>query len=338
MPSRVVIIMPIYNEARHLRRVLGSIAAQTIDHKRLFLVAVDGNSSDGSPDIVRAWSARSEIATRIMSNPRRKIPVSLNLGLQQATDEDVIVRLDAHSIYGVTYIADAIRAIEDAPSDVGCIGCAQIPVPGATFEERVVEALYTNPVGLGGADFRLGDDVREVDSVYLGVWRPGVLKRAGGFNETMEANEDGEMAARIRQRGYRIVRVPLPCRFLIKRGIWSSIYQWNRYGYWRAKMLQRNPQFVRLRHLASTTAALLIVGLACSPMRLIVLPAFGVYTLFVLRWRPKGQPLPVTVATLAFFPALQFAFACGMLTGLLTGRGRDWPPISSRVGSAQIRS
>jgi succinoglycan biosynthesis protein ExoA len=324
--ARVVIIMPVYNEARRLPRVLDSIAAQTFDRKRLFFVGIDGNSEDESAQILRTWLIGSGLAGRILLNPRRKIPISLNLGLDQATDDDIVLRFDAHTIYGPTYVADAVHALESAPPDVGCVGCAYRPERGRTFEERVVAALYTNPLGLGGADFRFGDQVREVDNVYLGAWRPGILSRCGRFNETLEANEDGEMSARIRQMGFRILRVPLPCRCVVKRGVIGSIRQWSRYGYWRAKMLQRNPRFVRLRHVVSPAAVLLVSGLALSPLRVLLAPLFGIYVVLVFTRRAKEEPLAVTVVSCAFFPVLQFGFGIGMYAGLLTGRGKPWPP------------
>lgn len=333
--ARVVIIMPVYNEARHLSRVLESIAAQTFDHERLFFVGIDGNSDDGSAQILRTWLMQSGIAGRIIVNPRRKIPISLNLGLDQTIDDDIILRFDAHTIYGPAYVAEAVYALESAPADVGCVGCAYRPERGRTFEERVVEALYTNPLGLGGADFRFGDQVREVDNVYLGAWRRGILTSCGGFNETLEANEDGEMSARIRQMGYRILRVPLPCRCLVKRGVIGSIRQWSRYGYWRAKMLQHNPRFIRLRHVLSPAAVLLVSGLALSPLRVLLPALFGVYVVLVFIGRAKEEPLAITVATCAFFPVLQFGFGVGMLSGLLTGRGKPWPP---RYGSPARQS
>jgi succinoglycan biosynthesis protein ExoA len=337
---RVSMIMPVYNEARYLPKVLASIAAQEFDRERMFLFIVDGNSRDGSAEIAEAWFANGHIAGCVLSNPRRKIAIALNLALREVSEDDIILRLDAHTLYGPTYVADAVRALGNAAGDVACIGGAQLPVPGATFEERIVEALYTNPFGLGGADFRLGHDIREADSVYLGAWRPGVLVRAGGFNETMEANEDGELAARIRKMGYRILRVPLPCRFLIKRGVWASIRQWNRYGFWRAKMLQRQPQFIRIRHVVSPAGVLATLALLLSPWRLWLLPAFCAYALLVFRGRAKDEPLLVTLASLAFFPALQFAWGAGVLAGIVTGPGSAWPPppLASRRVSAQIRS
>lgn len=326
--KRIVVIMPVYNEARHLPRVLESISAQVFDRSRLFFVAVDGGSTDESATVLREWLSAAGIQGCIASNPRRKIPISLNVGLALATEDDAIVRLDAHTVYGPSYLADAVKALEEAPPDVACVGGPQRPMPAARFSQRLVEALYTNPMGLGGADFRFGDDVREVDHVYLGVWRPGILSRAGGFNEELEANEDGEMSARIRALGYRILRVPLPCRFIINRGVWGSIKQWHRYGYWRCKMLQSNPRDLRRRHLITPMAAALAVALACSPLRLLLAPLFAIYSVLVFRGRANGESPAVTLATTLYFPALQFAFAAGMLAALVSGRGNVRRPLS----------
>jgi len=336
--ARIVMLMPVYNEARHLLRVLQSIARQRFDRRRLFFVAIDGDSDDGSADILRSWFSKTEIQGCVVLNPRRKIPIGLNLGLRLGTDEDIVLRLDAHTVYGKSYIAEAVCALDRASPDVACIGCAQVPIPGTTFRERIIEALYTNPMGLGGADFRVGNDVREVENIYLGIWRPGVLARVGGFNETLEANEDAELSARLRRMGYRILRVPLPCRCIIKRGLIATIRQWNRYGYWRAKMLQRNPECIRARHIASPLAALTAIALACSPMRALLIPAYALYAALVFRYRDKEEPLLVTLAATAYFPWLQFAFAVGMFTGLFTGRGAAWSPSSASAVSAEMRS
>ena len=321
--------MPVYNEATHLPRVLESISEQEFDLGGVFFVAVDGNSSDGSAEIIRSWLSSSQIDGCVIANPKRRIPVALNLALAYATTDDVVIRLDAHTIYGPHYLGELLAALEKAPDDVGCVGSGHVPIPGETFEQRVVEALYTNPIGLGGADFRTGNDVRDVDSVYLGAWRPGLVERCGGFNETMEANEDGDLAARIRRLGYRVVRVPLPCRFLIKRGVLGSIRQWNRYGFWRAKMLQRNPQFIRMRHVLSPLVALGAVLLLLSPWRMLLAVALIPYGILLFRCRAKGEPVSVTLATLLFFPAVQFAFALGMLSGVVTGPGNNWSKASA---------
>jgi glycosyltransferase involved in cell wall biosynthesis len=317
--------MPVYNEAAHLQRVLESISAQTFDRSRLYFIAVDGSSTDDSAAILERWLHSGDIAGVVLSNPQRKIPIALNIALRHASEEDLIVRLDAHTIYEPDYLDDAVRTLEALPPDVGCIGGAHVPIHGATFSQRLVEALYTNPMGLGGADYRFGSGIREVDNVYLGVWRPGLLARAGGFNEALDANEDGEMSARIRDLGYRILRVPLRCRFIINRSPLGAVRQWHRYGFWRSRMLQSNPRFIRRRHVLNPAAALLALALAISPLRLLLVPAFALYCVLVFRMRAKGEPPLVTLATFGYFPALQFGNAIGMFAGLLSG------PVKRRV-------
>lgn len=318
--TRVLIIMPVYNEVRHLPLVLESIRAQTFSHTRVYMVAVDGGSLDGSRDILRAWFTQGDVPGLVAVNPQRKITAALNIGLAYAGEDDIVLRLDAHTIYEPTYVADAVLAIERASADVGCIGCAHIPVSATGFGKRLVEALYTNPMGLGGADYRTGSDVREVDTAYLGAWRAALLRRVGGFNEALEAGEDAEMAARIRALGYRILRVPLPCRFIINRGPIATIRQWHRYGYWRARMLLANPRSMRLRHVVSVASAIAALALSLSPFRPALVPVFGVYCALVVRGRTRNETPAVTIASMFYFPALQLAFSAGLMRGLLSAR------------------
>lgn len=319
--ARVIAIMPVYNEAAHLRLVLQSIAAQTFSRERFYLIVADGDSTDGSRELVQAWFLESGIPGCVIVNPRKKIPISLNMGLRHAGRDDVVVRLDAHTIYGQTYIADAIDVLERAGSDVGCIGCSYVPIPATTFSGRIVQALYTNPMGLGGAAYRFGEDIREVDSAYLGVWPASVLIDAGGFNETLEANEDAEMSARIKKMGRRILRAPLPCRFIINRGVLATVRQWHRYGYWRATMLRDYPGLIRARHVAAPGALFLALALACSPLRVLLIPAAAAYSLLVFLRRPENEPVGITLATLLYFPIVQLAFVAGMLHGIAAGIG-----------------
>lgn len=318
---RVVALMPVYNESRHLPAVLESIQAQTFNRERLYLLVVDGSSADGSREIAEEWFAQSGTPGRVIVNQRRKIPSSLNLGLRHVCKDDVVVRLDAHTIYGPTYLEDAVRILEATGDDVGCVGCAYVPMPGKTFGESLVQALYTNRMGLGGATYRFGDDIREVDTAYLGAWPAAVLIGAGGFDETLEANEDAELCARIRKAGFRILRAPLPCRFIINRGVLGTVRQWHRYGYWRTKMLLLNPGSIRARHVVAPAAVGAAIGVACSPLRLALVPAFAFYALLLFMCRAKEEPLPITLASVLYFPAVQAAFVAGMARSLVASAG-----------------
>lgn len=317
--------MPIYNDAQCLPRALESVRAQRFDRERLFVVMVDGNSTDASADIARSWLEDSQRHGVLLSNARRAIPISLNYALRYAAPNDFIMRMDSHSVWGPTYLTEAARALEETPETVACVGCEAYPMPAATFQKRVVEALFTNRMGLG-SDHSPSPHAREADSVYLGAWRASVVRLLSGYNETMRANEDAEMAARARRLGYRVLRMPLPCRFIVKRGMLATIAQWARYGFWRAKTLQRHPDCMRLRHLACPLALIGIVALLFSPLRALLAALFLIYALFVVWKRCAQEPWPVTLAAILFFPLVHLAYATGLFAGVLSRRVSAWPP------------
>ena len=327
MTARVALVMPMLNEAVDLPETLASIEAQTVDKQLLRFIAVDGGSTDGSPDIVRAWLARSGIAGEVIDNPRRRIPISLNLGAQRAGREALIIRLDAHTTYGSTYVADVIAAFEKGPPDIGNVGCAQIPAQTSDLDRAVVGELLTHPLGLGRIGVRDFREPLPVETVYLGSWRPGLLFDLGGFDEQWVANEDSELEARLRAAGWKLRMVPSENRYKVNRGIRATIRQWGGYGFWRAQTSRRFPHELRARHFIS--AGLLLGGIALlfTPWRWLDLAAFVCYGAAVIALRDRRQPLRVALACVLAFPCFQIAWTLGFLRGLFIAPPRFNPAL-----------
>jgi succinoglycan biosynthesis protein ExoA len=311
--------MPVRNEAASLPDVLESLRAQTFDHRRLFLIAADGESTDGSSEILRNWLASCDIAGAVVTNFKHTIPGGLNAALAKADPASYVVRLDSHTIYAPDYLSAIMEAYQTAPADIGCIGGPQTPDAPRNAGEAVVTSLFCNPMGLGGADFRTATTPRVVDGVYLGAWRPGIVQAAGGFDEHWQANEDSELMLRLRARGWKTLWVPLKCRYRIKRGPMETVTQWMRYGYWRAQTLVRYPRAVRLRHILPPAALVLGLALAFTPLRPLLVLGFAAYAAAVLLCRPRDDPFWVALAGCVFFPACQVAYAGGLIVGCLRG-------------------
>ena len=316
MTARVALVMPMLDEAVDLPETLASIEAQTIDKSRIFFIAIDGGSTDGSPDMVKAWLARTGIDGDVIVNPRRRIPISLNMGAARAGRDALIVRLDAHTTYGVTYVADVVAAFENGPPDIGNVGCAQIPAPTDDFERAVVGELLTHPLGLGRIGVRNFSTPIPVETVYLGSWRPGLLFDLGGFDERWTANEDSELEARLRAAGWKLLMVPSENRYKVNRGVRATIRQWGGYGFWRAQTSRRFPHELRARHFIS--AMLLVAGVAAlfTPLRWLDLVAFLCYAIAVVALRDRRYPFRVAFACAFAFPCFQVAWTLGFLRGL----------------------
>ena len=67
-PRRYVVISPCRNEARHMRRTLDSVVAQTL--RPALWIVVDDGSSDATPDILAEYAARHDWI-RVVARPDR---------------------------------------------------------------------------------------------------------------------------------------------------------------------------------------------------------------------------------------------------------------------------
>ena len=331
MTTRVALIMPMLNESADLPQTLASVAAQTFDKTRMRFIAVDGGSDDGSRDIVAAWLARSGIDGEVAINPRKRIPISLNLGAQRAGRDALIIRLDAHTTYGPTYVEDVVRAFETGPPDIGNVGCAQIPAPTDDFERAVVGELLTHPLGLARIGVRDVAAPMPVETVYLGSWRPGLLFDLGGFDERWTANEDSELEARLRAAGWKLLLVPSDNLYKVNRGVRATVKQWGGYGFWRAQTSRRFPHELRIRHFIPAALLLLGVILLFTPWRWVDLAAYGAYALAVVALRDKRRPLRVALACAVAFPCFQIAWTIGFLRGIFVS-----PPRFERALAADV--
>jgi succinoglycan biosynthesis protein ExoA len=327
---RFGLVMPFFNEGRHLEAVLASIAAQRLARERFYLVAVDDGSTDHGPALVRRFLDQGILEGSLVSAGARSIPAALNRGIEHVAAADAVVRLDAHTIYGPGYLEAIVEAFARLPDDVWCVGAAPRPRRHRAFGLRLHAALFENPMGLGPAPFRVSEASREVEHVYLGAWRPGVLQRLGGYDEGWSANEDCELSARLRRAGGRIVRIRLPGRLILTRGPAAAVRQWGRYGYWRGRTVRRHPEVANPRHLAPTLALAAGVALACSPLRAACLPLALAYAGAVVLGRRKHESAAVTAACLAFFPAVQAAYGIGFLAGVTRAAA---PPFASRLAA-----
>jgi len=314
----VCLVMPFHNEAAHLPAVLESLAAQRDGSGRPFrltLIAVDDRSTDGGAAMIERWLAESSWTGEVVAADARNIASALNRGLARVPDDAYVIRVDAHTVYASDYVATIMNAFAALPADVWCVGGNHELTAPTTFGRALHAALFSSPMGFGPADYRTFDEVRPVTSVYLGAWRPGVLRKLHGYDERWRANEDAELAERVREAGGSVVRIPAHSRKILTRGARAALKQWTRYGYWRAQTIAAHPRSARLRHIVPPVALLAALGLAVSPVRIALLPLGAIYIVMTVMLRPPGQPAAVTAASLVYFPLVHAGYACGMIAG-----------------------
>jgi cellulose synthase/poly-beta-1,6-N-acetylglucosamine synthase-like glycosyltransferase len=259
----VTIIIPIRNEEDYIAKCLDSILANDYLQDRLEILLIDGMSTDRSREIVQDYIKRFPFI-RLLENPKRIQAAALNIGLQGAKGE-IIIRMDAHTLYAPDYISRCVELLET--TEAANVGGLQRAV-GTDYISSAIAVAITTPFGIGDAYFRYVEKEMWVDTVYLGAWRKSTLEELGGFNEEWAVNEDYELNYRLRKAGGKILLSPkIKCWYYVRPSLKALARQYFRYGFWRAKTLITYPDSLRWRQLAPPALVIaLLLSLGILPM------------------------------------------------------------------------
>ena len=307
----ISIIIPCRNEARYIRQILDALRDQ--DFTDFETIIVDGDSDDETVSIVQQYSAQQPLHLKLIHNPQRTIPSSLNLGIENASGE-IIVRLDAHSRPAKNYLSACLNALNKSGAEV-VGGAWDVKAGDDTIVAAAIAAAVSSPLGAGDAAYRLNQNqAREVDTVPFGCFRRGTLESVGGYNEELFANEDYEFYFRLRQRGGRVYFDPgIRCEYFAVSTLRALAQQYWRYGWWKAQMLRRHPRSIRARQLIPIAWSVLSLLALIIPALWIV---WGIYLTVVLiesirQAREARHILPLACA----YVIIHFAWGWGAWAG-----------------------
>lgn len=287
MSVKVSIIVPCYNEHRTIGLLLEAIYGQTYPLSDMEVVIADGMSTDGTRDVIQAHSlAHPDLVVHVVDNRDRIIPAALNRAVEAAYGE-VIIRLDAHSIPKPDYVERCL-AVLDATGAANVGGVWEIKPSGEGWVARSIAVAAAHQVGAGDARYRTGGEAGEVDTVPFGAFRREWMKRVGPFNEDLLTNEDYEFNLRLRQAGGEIWFDPsIRSTYFARHSLPSLARQYARYGYWKARMLNRYPGSLRWRQALPMLFVLTTLMLVCAaifwyPARLLLGVQLGLYAAIVV--------------------------------------------------------
>jgi succinoglycan biosynthesis protein ExoA len=245
--SSVSVIVPCFNEEKTIFLLLDALYAQTFPRDQMQVIIADGMSTDQTREqIVGFQQEHTDMRLKVVDNPAGTIPAGLNCAIAAASGE-YIVRLDAHSVPQPDYVSGCINALEQGRGDnVG--GVWEIRPRGDGWQARSIALAAAHPLGVGDAFYRYADRAQPVDTVPFGAFRLSLIKKIGGFDESLLSNEDYEFNTRLRKAGGTIWLDPeIRSVYFARRTFMELARQYWRYGYWKARMLRRYPETIRWR-------------------------------------------------------------------------------------------
>jgi glycosyltransferase involved in cell wall biosynthesis len=296
---RIEVIVPVRDAADLLPGCLSTILEQTLQPTRIHVCVAP--SHDETADIAAAAST-SEPRIVVHANAAGDRGSALNIAIAALEREtEGVAMVDAQSRLAPDYLATAAAVL--GATDVAVAGGPMRPI-GDTWIQRGIAAALSSPAGVGDSSFHFGGVARDVDSVYLGVYRRAVLDAVGPYDPSLLRTEDDDMNARIRAAGGRIRLDPsIRSTYMPRRTLRALFGQYLGYGEWKVALAAVRPGAIRLRHLvpAALVAAFVIASVAS-----------------VLWWPPA-------------LPGLALAYAVALLTVAATTSGLE---SASRIGMA----
>jgi len=320
--GRISVVIPMVNEAHNVERLVSDLAAQDFRGEVEILVA-DGGSTDGSVDLLRTSADRAGLTITILENPARLVAHGLNSCVARATG-DLIVRLDCKSHYPPDYLRrSAIASEETGAWTIGGL----LLTEGRTPTGRAVGSAMASPFGGLGWTRRTGTRRVEVDTVYLGAFRPEAFRRAGLFDPEMGDNHDEEFNIRVRQAGGRVVSDPAVRAYYTPPDSFERVFaRYFSYGFYKVPVMLKHRRIVTMRSLApmaflATSALLAPAALRFPRARRMLAAELAVYAgaasafgaASIVRRRERWGLLPRVIL---IFPTFHVAYALGMIEGL----------------------
>lgn len=185
----VSVVIPAHNAARTIASQLESLAHQ-VDAPPFEVVVADNRSTDGTADVVNAWSDAFPCGLRVVgAHARQGASHARNRGCHEARAERVLF-CDADDRVQQNWVAEMAKALDNADA----VGSDAVPVVGSeVHHEDRTPGLRTV---LGSVNY--------VISASLGVRRPAWAS-VGGLDEAFPAgHEEVDFCRRLTVHGFTL--------------------------------------------------------------------------------------------------------------------------------------
>jgi cellulose synthase/poly-beta-1,6-N-acetylglucosamine synthase-like glycosyltransferase len=324
----ISVIVPVRNEAPCIRTTLLQLLDQDYPAGRFEIIVVDGQSTDGTPAIVRDIQIYHG-NLRLLNNGKRWSSAGRNLGIEAARGDHVVI-VDGHcDLANPRYLRDLADTF--ARSGADCVGRPQPQgAPGMSVVQRAISFARASWLGHHPASHVYSSACRFVrpQSVAVAYCR-SVFEVVGRFDEHFDACEDVEFNHRVDQAGLTCYFSPqLRVSYRPRAGLAGLCKQMIRYGRGRVRLLRKHPNTLSLPgllpgiFLVCVLAGILAAGLSpiLASAYAMALACYGLVvmgTALAIAWRARAGHLLLWLP--AVFVAIHCAAGLGILLEMLAG-------------------
>jgi succinoglycan biosynthesis protein ExoA len=253
----VSVILAVRNEVSYIETVLLSLLNQELDGFEMEILVVDGESSDGSREIVERV-ALSNPCIKLLINKKQKTPFAFNLGIQNAKGEYVCIA-GAHTIYARNYIAACLSQLQEQNA-VGCSGCLITRPGNDTLPAKLVAWVLGHPFGTSNRSVRT-KPAGFADTIPYPVFLKEAVLAGGGYDIKLHRNQDNDISQKLRARGYNLYMTDETfCEYFVSPSVSSMVRYAFKNGCWNWISFQENPRSMRVRHFVPLIFVIALLG------------------------------------------------------------------------------
>jgi glycosyltransferase involved in cell wall biosynthesis len=236
----ISIIIPVYNEERHIERTLETLLGQEYPAHAFEIIVVDGMSGDRTAALVRAVSLRDSRVS-LLANPKRLSSAARNIGIRAARGE-IITFIDGHVHIGTDQLLkNTARLMAD--KEVRVLSRPQfLDTPDNKRFQDAVALVRRSRLGHGSGSTIYASTEAYVDADSAGAtYHREVVESVGEFDESFDAAEDFEFNYRVRMAGYRSFSSGKLAVAYYPRASFPALFtQMCRYGIGRLRLLRKH--------------------------------------------------------------------------------------------------
>tara|TARA_B100001996_G_scaffold329077_1_gene276585 strand:+ start:524 stop:1585 length:1062 start_codon:yes stop_codon:yes gene_type:complete len=251
-------ILPIRNEAKFISKTINSILYQKFDGRDFEIIISDGESDDGTIQIVEELEKKHK-KIKLINNPNKISASGFNKALTICMGE-IIIRVDGHVELAKDYIENYYKIIKKVDAD--CIGGRTIHI-GLGVIGNSIRLAQSSKFGVGGALFRQKLEIGSyVDTLAFGAYKREVFQKFGSYDEDLIKNQDDEFNFRINQNNKKIWLDPSLISYYVTRdSIFKLFSQYFQYGFYKVRVIQKRRGIASWRHIVPAIfCSLLIFG------------------------------------------------------------------------------
>jgi len=222
----VSVIVPVYNAARELPRLVASLRAQSYPADRVQTIMVDNGSTDDSADVMRSFADVGALSQTRFRGPG----ATRNAGIDRAEGE-VLAFIDADCWAHAHWLSNGVGALMKSAAD------------RAAGRVEFVLSQYPNLY----ETFDAATNFRQADFISQGWCGTGnlfvrreVFAEVGVFDAELVSHEDSEWGRRASRAGKSLVYAPDAVVYhRARRSLRSLVRKWIRTEYGAAQVFRR---------------------------------------------------------------------------------------------------